>query len=66
MAHILRGMWMISSVARSADWISTTYNNQSAPGTFYTIGSEQSVPTPTPTPTETLTPTAHRITPTPP
>ncbi len=30
----------ISSVARSADWIKTEYNNQSAPNTFYTIGSE--------------------------
>ena len=30
----------ISSVARSADWIATEYNNQSAPGTFSSIGSE--------------------------
>lgn len=26
---------------RSADWITTEYNNQSAPSTFYTIGSQQ-------------------------
>ncbi len=30
----------ISSVARSADWITTEYNNQSAPGTFATLGTE--------------------------
>jgi len=29
-----------SSVARSADWITTEYNNQSAPGTFETLGAE--------------------------
>ena len=28
----------ISSTVRSADWICTEYNNQSAPGTFYTVG----------------------------
>ncbi len=32
-----------SSVARSADWITTEYNNQSAPGTFETLGSESAV-----------------------
>ncbi len=32
----------ISNIARSADWISTEYNNQSAPGTFMTLGSEVS------------------------
>ena len=31
----------ISSVARSADWIKTSYNNQSSPGTFYRVGIEQ-------------------------
>ncbi len=31
----------IASVARSADWLNTEYNNQSAPGTFETLGSEQ-------------------------
>jgi hypothetical protein len=30
----------ISSVARSADWIKTEYNNQSSPNTFYIISSE--------------------------
>jgi hypothetical protein len=32
----------ISNVARSADWILTSYNNQNSPSTFYTLGSEQS------------------------
>ena len=31
----------ISSTARSADWVKTEYNNQSATSTFYTIGSQQ-------------------------
>lgn len=30
----------LSSVARSANWITTEYNNQSAPGTFATLGTE--------------------------
>ncbi len=30
----------ISSSARSADWITTEYNNQSSPSTFYTVGEE--------------------------
>jgi hypothetical protein len=29
-----------SNSARSADWIATEYNNQSAPNSFYTLGSE--------------------------
>jgi len=29
-----------SNVARDACWIKTEYNNQSSPGTFYTLGSE--------------------------
>lgn len=29
-----------ASVARSADWITTEYNNQNAPGTFESLGSE--------------------------
>lgn len=33
----------ISSVARSDDWITTCYNNQSDPATFYSMGSEQGV-----------------------
>ena len=31
----------ISNAARNADWVKTSYNSQSAPGTFVTIGSEQ-------------------------
>lgn len=31
----------VSSVARSADWIATEYQNISAPGSFFTIGSEE-------------------------
>ena len=34
----------ISSIARSADWIQTTYNNQKTPGTFYAVGAEDSSP----------------------
>jgi phosphodiesterase/alkaline phosphatase D-like protein len=30
----------LSSTARSADWISTTYNNQSSPSTFYAISAQ--------------------------
>src|SRR5204863_9948046 len=51
----------LSSSTRSAAWITTEYNNQSAPGTFITMGSENcaaSTPTPTPTLTPTPTPTA--------
>jgi hypothetical protein len=33
----------ISSTSRSADWIKTEYNNQSSPGTFYSVTSEQTV-----------------------
>ncbi len=33
----------ISNVARSADWIAAQYNNQSAPGSFYAVGSEAGV-----------------------
>lgn len=44
----------VSSVARSANWITTNYNNQLNPGTFSTIGSETSLTT---TVTETLTDT---------
>lgn len=60
----------ISNVARSTDWIVTTYKNQSSPDTFYALGFEESysnlptlIPTltptsmPTPTETPTLTPT---------
>lgn len=37
--------WRISTIARGADWIATEYNNQSAPSSFYTVGSE--IPTAT-------------------
>ncbi len=30
----------VATIARSADWIATEYNNQNSPPTFYTIGSE--------------------------
>jgi hypothetical protein len=30
----------VSSVARSANWITTEFNNQNAPGTFITLGTE--------------------------
>lgn len=30
----------VSSVARSADWVATLYNNQNSPSTFYTVGVE--------------------------
>ena len=33
-----------ASVARSANWITTEYNNQNAPGTFETLGTEVAVP----------------------
>ncbi len=32
--------WRTSSIARSAGWIATEYNNQSAPGSFYSFGPE--------------------------
>ena len=36
----------ISDIERSADWIKTSYNNQSDPSTFYVIGGEaENVPT---------------------
>lgn len=31
----------VSNTARSADWITTEYNNQSSPSTFYTLGTEE-------------------------
>jgi hypothetical protein len=31
----------VSNTARSADWVATEYNNQSAPSSFYTIGAQQ-------------------------
>ena len=48
----------VSDDAKSDLWIETTYNTFT-PGTFYTMGAEQSpTPTVTPTPTDTPTPTA--------
>ncbi len=32
----------VSNVARSADWILSSYNNQNSPSTFYSFGSEES------------------------
>ena len=40
-----------SSSVRSAGWVTTVYNNQSAPSTFLTAGSEEDEPVATPTPT---------------
>ena len=43
--------------AKTAGWITTEYNNQNSPSTFYSVGSEDAsgswcgTPTPTPTPT---------------
>jgi hypothetical protein len=31
----------VSKIVRSANWIETCFNNQTAPGTFYTIGSQE-------------------------
>jgi Tfp pilus assembly protein PilV len=33
----------ISNIARSANWITTQYNNQNSPSTFYTIGAQQTL-----------------------
>lgn len=40
----------VSNTPRSADWIATEYNNQSSPGTFYTLGVEDDGTAPTPNP----------------
>ncbi len=34
----------ISDTNRSADWIKTSYNNQVAPASFYSVGAEQTAP----------------------
>jgi hypothetical protein len=48
----------LSSIFRSPDWITTEFNNQSSPGTFIIVGSENcATPSPTPTPSATPTPT---------
>ena len=36
----------ISDTTRSTGWISTTFNNQSDPATFYTVGGEESIEAP--------------------
>jgi hypothetical protein len=33
----------ISKIERSADWITTDYNNQSNPGTFSALGTESAL-----------------------
>jgi hypothetical protein len=35
----------ISNVARDACWVGSEYNNESAPGTYVTVGAEQAAPT---------------------
>jgi hypothetical protein len=35
----------VSISIRNAEWISTEYNNMNSPSTFYTVGSEEMVPT---------------------
>jgi hypothetical protein len=45
----------LSTIERNPNWVATEYNNQSSPGTFITMGSENCA-TPTPTPTATPTP----------
>ena len=34
----------VASVARSPEWLKTAYNNQSQPGSFHTLGSEEREP----------------------
>jgi len=34
----------ISNVTRNASWITTEYNNQASPSTFYTVGTEENAP----------------------
>ncbi len=43
----------ISSIARNADWIKTSYNNQSSPATFLSFDSEEGAPS---TPSVTTSP----------
>ena len=33
----------ISNVARSADWVASSYNNENSPSTFYTLASQESL-----------------------
>ncbi|MCK5137188.1 MAG: DUF2341 domain-containing protein, partial [Bacteroidales bacterium] len=34
----------IASTSRSGDWLTTEYNNQNSPGTFYSLGTQQTAP----------------------
>ncbi|MEW6516225.1 MAG: LamG-like jellyroll fold domain-containing protein [candidate division FCPU426 bacterium] len=43
----------VAAVARDADWVMAEYNNQSDPGSFYTVAPEENRYTPTITPTFT-------------
>jgi hypothetical protein len=36
--------WQLSNTVRSAGWIGTEFNNQSSPGTFLTVGAQQTNP----------------------
>jgi hypothetical protein len=31
----------VSNIVRASGWLNTEFNNESSPGTFYTLGSEQ-------------------------
>jgi hypothetical protein len=42
--NVTIGEFRLSSTVRSADWISTEYNNQDDPNNFYTIGEKESSP----------------------
>jgi len=44
----------ISNIARSSGWITTEYNNQSSPGTFYSLGVEVSNTSGAPVPSPLL------------
>src|SRR6202035_3368738 len=47
----------LSTIERNANWVAIEYNNQSSPGTFVAMGSENcATATPTPTPTATPAP----------
>lgn len=48
----------ISNVARSANWISTEYNNQNNPATFHSFGAEQSTDVTAPTAPQNVAATA--------
>ena len=52
----------VSSIARSADWIKTEYNNQNSPSTFYSSASEESVTVPAAPTSLILTPNNGQVT----